>query len=145
MLIEKIKELTQELYKIQGELKSLELELADPDGDAPPEEEVDIDRVAESLATFKLNVTYLKLKTSELKKAKDVDFSEMFRDIKYFVRYMKHTSKDFDEICNSLVYGARTGDEVAIQKASEEIFILQKHLIDMNHYLESINAKLGKK
>lgn len=142
MLVDKIRELANDLRRIHLDLKSMELDMRI---EAPEEREVDIDKVIDDLNIFKLNITYLRLKASELSQSQDIDFSEVRKDIRYFVTYLKHSADTFDEICNSLSYGGRSGDEVAIQKTGEEIWILERHLHDMNKHLDTINSKLGKK
>jgi hypothetical protein len=142
MLVDKIRELANDLRRIHLDLKSMELDMRI---EAPEEREVDIDKVIDDLNVFKLNITYLRLKASELSQSQDLDFSEVRKDIRYFVTYLKHSADTFDEICNSLSYGGRSGDEVAIQKTGEEIWILERHLHDMNIHLDTINSKLGKK
>lgn len=111
----------------------------------PDERQIDIDKVIDDLNVFKLNITYLRLKASELKSSRGVDFSEIVKDVRYYVTYLKHSADTFDEICNSLTYGGRSGDEAAIQKTGVEIWILERHLRDMNAHLDLINSKLGKK
>lgn len=142
MLVDKIRELANDLRRIHLDLKSMELDMRI---EAPEEREVDIDKVIDDLNIFKLNITYLRLKASELSQSQDLDLSEVRKDIRYFVTYLKHSADTFDEICNSLSYGGRSGDEVAIQKTGEEIWILERHLHDMNIHLDAINSKLGKK
>ena len=142
MLVEKTKELAGDLRRVHTDLKSMEVKMNPQKGD---EREIDIDRVIEDLNTFKLNVTYLRLKADELAESQIIDFSEVREEVHYFVTYLKHASETFDEIANSMKFGARSGDEAAIQKAGEEIYILQRHLKEMNEHLEVINSKLGKK
>ncbi len=142
MLVDKIRELANDLRRIHLDLKSMELDMRI---EAPEEREADIDKVIDDLNVFKLNITYLRLKANELSQSHELDFSEVRKDIRYFVTYLKHSADTFDEICNSLSYGGRSGDEAAIQKTGEEIWILERHLQDMNRHLDTINAKLGKK
>ncbi|MBL7996188.1 hypothetical protein JNM05_12525 [bacterium] len=142
MLADKIRELANDLRRIHLDLKSMELDMR---VEAPEEREVDIDKVIDDLNVFKLNITYLRLKANELSQSQDLDFTEVRKDIRYFVTYLKHSADTFDEICNSLTYGGRSGDEVAMQKTGEEIWILERHLHDMNMHLSEINAKLESK
>lgn len=141
MLVDKIRELANDLRRIHLDLKSMELDMRI---EAPEEREVDIDKVIDDLNVFKLNITYLRLKANELSQTDDLDFTEVRKDIRYFVTYLKHSADTFDEICNSLSYGGRSGDEVAMQKTGEEVWILERHLQDMNLHLDTINSKLGK-
>jgi|WetSurMetagenome_2_1015567.scaffolds.fasta_scaffold1082374_1 hypothetical protein len=142
MLVNKIKELATDLGRVYQDLRSLQLDMRLSPMD---EREVDVDQIIEDLNILKLNVTYLRLKASELTDTKREELTEIKKDIHYFVTYMKHSFDTFNEICNSLQYGGRSGDEVAYQKSVEEIVILQRHLHDMNDHLDQINAKLGKK
>lgn len=142
MFATKIKELAGDLRRIHVDLKSMEVEL---NPKISEEREVDIDKVLEDLNVFKLNATYLRLKVNEMARSSQIDFSEIRREIHYYVTYLKHSADTFDEIGNSLTYGGRSGDEAAIQKMGEEIWILQRHLRDMNAHLDLINSKLGKK
>ncbi len=141
MLVDKIKELATDLRRIHIDVKAMETSMFPT---RLKERMVDIDQVIDDLNVFKLNVTYLRLKADELKKSQDLDFSEVQRDVHYFAAYLRHSAETFDEINNSLTYGGRSGDEKAIQKAGEEIWILQRHLHDMNNHLDTINSKLGK-
>ena len=141
MLVDKIREVATDLRRIQMDLKSMEVDLR---MSPAQERQVDIDRLIDDLNTFKLNVTYLRLKANDLSKSKNIDMSEVRKDVRYFVTYLKHSADTFDEICNSLSYGGRSGGEVAIQKTGEEVWILERHLRDMNRHLEEINSKLGK-
>lgn len=142
MLAEKIKELATDLRRIQNDLKSMESDIR---SQAPDERQIDIDKVIDDLNVFKLNITYLRLKASDLKQSRDVDFSEVIKDVRYYITYLKHSADTFDEIFNSLSYGGRSGDEAAIQKTGVEIWILERHLRDMNAHLDLINSKFGKK
>lgn len=142
MLADKIRELANDLRRIHLDLKSMELDMRI---EAPEEREVDIDKVIDDLNVFKLNITYLRLKANELAQSQNIDFSEVRKDIRYFVTYLKHSADTFDEICNSLTYGGRSGDEVAMQKTGEEVWILERHLQDMNMHLSAINTKLENK
>jgi hypothetical protein len=141
MLVDKIRDLATDLRRIHADIRAMESNMFPT---RMEEREVDVDQVIEDLNVFKLNVTYLRLKAGELAKSRNLDFSEIRRDVHYFVTYLKHSADTFDEICNSLVYGGRSGDEKAIQKAGQEIWILQRHLQDMNQHLDIINSKLGK-
>jgi len=141
MLVDKIRELATDLRRIHTDVRAMEANMFTT---RMEERQVDIDQVIDDLNAFKLNVTYLKLKAGELAKSQTLDFSEVRRDVHYFATYLKHSADTFDEICNSLEYGARSGDEQAIQKDSEEIWILRRHLHDMNSHLDTINSKLGK-
>lgn len=142
MLADKIKELATDLRRIQNDLKSMESDIR---SQAPDERQIDIDKVIDDLNVFKLNITYLRLKASDLKQSRDVDFSEVIKDVRYYITYLKHSADTFDEISNSLSYGGRSGDEAAIQKTGVEIWILERHLRDMNAHLDLINSKFGKK
>jgi hypothetical protein len=142
MLAERIRELANDLRRIHTDLKTMEVDMRLK---ATDEREVDIDKVIDDLNVFKLNVTYLRLKASDLSQSHEIDFSEVKKDIRYFITYLKNAADTFDEISNSLSYGGRSGDEIAIQKTGEEIWILERHLRDMNSHLDIINAKLGKK
>ncbi len=142
MLVEKIRELATDLRRIHTDLKTMELDMGLK---ATDEREVDIDKVIDNLNVFKLNITYLRLKASELSQSHEIDYTEVKKDIRYFITYLKHSADTFDEISNSLSYGGRSGDEIAIQKTGEEIWILERHLQDMNTHLDMINSALGKK
>ncbi len=141
MLVNKIKELATDLRRAYQDLRSMQTDIRLTTID---EREVDIDQVIEDLNVFKLNVTYLRLKASELAVSQNMDFTEVKKDITYYILYLKHAFDTFNEICNSLQYGGRSGDEAAYQKAVVEIVILQRHLRDMNLQLDVINKKLGK-
>jgi hypothetical protein len=142
MLVDKIRDLANDLRRVHLDLKTMETDMRL----APAEErQIDIDKVIDDLNVFKLNVTYLRLKANELKRSQELDFSEVVKDVRYFVTYLKHSADTFTEIVNSLTYGGRSGDEAAIQKTGEEIWILERHLRDMNAQLDVINSKLGKK
>lgn len=142
MLVNKIKELATDLGRVYQDLRALQLDMRLSPTD---EREVDIDQIIDDLNILKLNVTYLRLKASELVNTRKEEFEDIKKDIHYFVTYMKHSFDTFNEICNSLQYGGRSGDEAAYQKSVEEIVILQRHLQDMNIHLDQINAKLGRK
>ena len=62
MLVDKIRELANDLRRIHLDFKSMELDMR---VEAPEEREVDIDKVIDDLNIFKLNITYLRLKASE--------------------------------------------------------------------------------
>lgn len=142
MIVEKIRELAEDLRRTHQDLRVMQSDMRMQDGAYA--READIDRVISDLTTFKLNVTYLRLKAGELVQRNDLDFAEVREEVRYFATYLKHASDTFDEICNSMAYGGRSGDDAAMQKTGEELLILQRHLREMNEHLLVINSKLGK-
>jgi len=134
MPVEKLKDLAADLRRIYSDLKSMETKMSPSKSEG---REIDIDQVIDHLNTFKLSVTYLRLKADELVESQNIGFSEVREEVHYFVIYLKHAADTFNEISNSLTYGGRGGDEAAIQKTSEEIYILQRHLHEMNERWKS--------
>jgi len=139
MLADKVKELANDLRRLHLEFKKMKSDLR---VQGAKEREIDIDEVIEKLGNFKLNVTYLKLKAIELRSKGKVNFDDVYQDLHYFMVYLKNASETFDEIGNSMTFRGRSGDEVAIPKATEELLILQRQLTVINTHLADLNAKL---
>ena len=138
MIVDKVKEVALDLRRLHLEFKMMGSDLKVR---GAKEREIDIDEVISDLGTFKLNVTYLKLKTRELKKSNS-DSDEVYQTMHYFMVYLKNAADTFDEIANSMTYGGRSGDEIAMQKATEELLILKRQLVVINSHLAELNDKL---
>jgi len=139
MLLDSISRLAKNAHQIQGGLNVL---LSSANEKEPlKEKEFDMENMSHRSDDLSKKLEKINKDISQFKLRERKQYRDIIHYLRYYNMLTKHLAEDMDEINSSIAVGNRMTDEMAFTRLADTLWILDKTVQEIEHYLGTLNRR----